>query len=110
MHVPPTRRVTVGDRALAVSAAPRVWNRLPSDVITSPSLIAFKRRLKTLLFSSSVASHRQPRGPRGAQGPNTVKGAQSDPNYVTRLGLGPVANVCRGPENYSYAIALQPLL
>ena len=48
--------------------------------------------------------------PGNARGPNTVKGAQSDPNYVTRLGLGPVANVCRGPENYSYAIALQPLL
>jgi len=25
-HVPPTRRVIVGDRAFAVSAAPRVWN------------------------------------------------------------------------------------
>ena len=37
-------------------------------------------------------------GPR-AQGPKTVKGAQSDPNYVSRLGLGPVANVCRGPKN-----------
>ena len=38
--------------AFAVSAA-RVWNSLPSDVITSPSLIAFKRRLNTLLFSRS---------------------------------------------------------
>jgi len=39
---------------VCVSAA-RVWNwnGLPSDVITSPSLIAFKRRLKTLLFSRS---------------------------------------------------------
>jgi len=52
LYVPPTRRVTVGDRAFAVSAA-RVWNALPSDVITSPSLIAFKRRLNTLLFSRS---------------------------------------------------------
>jgi len=51
--VPPTRRVNVGDRAIAVSAAPRVCNGLPSDVITSPSLIAFKRRLNTLLFSRS---------------------------------------------------------
>jgi len=53
LQVPPTRRVTVGDRAFAVSAAPRVWNGLLSDVITSPSLIAFKRRLNTLLFSRS---------------------------------------------------------
>jgi len=52
LHVPPTRRITVGDRAFAVSAA-RVWNDLPSDVITSPSLISFKRRLKTPLFSRS---------------------------------------------------------
>jgi len=34
-----------------------------------------------------------------------LKGAQSDPNYVSRLGLGPVANVCRGPKYYSYATA-----
>jgi len=53
LHVPPTCRVTVGDRAFAVSATPRVWNALPSDVITSPSLIAFQRRLNTLLFSRS---------------------------------------------------------
>jgi len=52
LHVPLTRRVNVGDRAFAVSAA-RVWNGLPSDIITSPSLIAFKRRLNTLLFSRS---------------------------------------------------------
>ena len=35
-----------------------------------------------------------------------LKWAQSDPNYVSRLGLGPVANVCRGPKYYSYATAL----
>jgi len=39
LHVPPTGRISVGDRATAVSAAPRVCNALPSDVITSPSLI-----------------------------------------------------------------------
>ena len=38
--------------------------------------------------------------PGARQGPKTVKGAlQSDPNYVSRLGLGPVANVCRGRAN-----------
>ena len=52
LHVPLTHRVNVGDRAFAVSAA-HVWNGLPSDIITSPLLIAFKRRLKTLLFSRS---------------------------------------------------------
>jgi len=34
---------------------------------------------------SGVTSHRQPRQCRGGQGPKTVKGAQSDPNYVSRL-------------------------
>ena len=34
---------------------------------------------------SGVTSHRQPRQCRGAQGPKTAKGAQSDPNYVSRL-------------------------
>ena len=54
---------------------------------------------------SRVTSHRQPRHYRR---PKTVKGAQSDPNYVSRLldcvpvfhkiitpALGPVARVCR---------------
>jgi len=40
---------------------------------------------------SGVTSHRQPRQCRGAQGPKTVKGAQSDPNYVSRLLLDCVA-------------------
>jgi len=34
---------------------------------------------------SGVTSHRQPRQCREAQGLKTVKGAQSDPNYVSRL-------------------------
>jgi len=34
---------------------------------------------------SGVTSHRQPQQCRGAQGPKTVKGAQSDRNYVSRL-------------------------
>ena len=55
LHVPPMHHVTVGDRAFAVSAA-HVWNGLPSDVIKSPSLIAFKRWLKTLLFRCSFIS------------------------------------------------------
>jgi len=51
---------------------------------------------------SGVTSHRQPRQCRGAQGSKTVKGAQSNPNYVSRLLLDCVLNVCRGPKNYSY--------
>ena len=35
--------------------------------------------------SSGVTSHRQLRQCRWARGPKTVKGAQSDPNYVSRL-------------------------
>jgi len=36
--------------------------------------------------------------PGNAGGPKTVKGAQSDPNYVSRLLLDCVANVCWGPK------------
>jgi len=42
----------------------------------------------------------------GAQGPKTVKEAQSDPNYVSTLLFDCVAHVCRGGgKNYSYATA-----
>ena len=47
--VPVTRLSTVGDRAFPVAAA-RVWNSLPADVTSSPSLSTFKRRLKTELY------------------------------------------------------------
>ena len=47
--VPPTRLTTVGDRAFPVAAA-RIWNGLPPDVTSSPSLSLFKRRLKTVVF------------------------------------------------------------
>jgi len=50
--VPVTRLSTVGDRAFLVAAA-RVWNSLPADVTSSPSLSTFKRRLKTELFVRS---------------------------------------------------------
>jgi len=45
----------------------------------------------------------------GAQRPKTVKGAQSDPNYVSRLLLDcvpvfhKIITVCLGPKTYSYA-------
>jgi len=50
--VPVTRLSTVGDLAFAVAVA-RVWNSLPADVTSSPSLSTFKRRLKTELFVRS---------------------------------------------------------
>ena len=49
-----TRRSTLGDRAFPVAAS-RAWNSLPADVRAAPSLLCFRRRLKTLLFRS----HRQ---------------------------------------------------
>ena len=54
--IPATRRCTLGDRAFS-SAAPRVWNRLPSTVTESPSLAVFKRQLKTHLFTASYFSN-----------------------------------------------------
>jgi hypothetical protein len=50
--VPVTRRATIGDRAFAVAAS-RTWNNLPSDVTTSQTLVTFRKRLKTFLFTKS---------------------------------------------------------
>jgi len=52
LDIPPMCRVTVSDCTFGVTVA-RVWNGLPSDVITSPSLSVFKQWLKTLLFRCS---------------------------------------------------------
>jgi len=40
----------VTDRAFG-AAAPRVWNNLPTDVITASSVATFKPRLKPFLFT-----------------------------------------------------------
>jgi len=45
---------TIIRRHLSVAAS-RAWNSLPADVRAAPSLLCFRRRLKTLLFRS----HRQ---------------------------------------------------
>ena len=50
--VPLTRLSTVGDRAFPVAAV-RVWNGLPPHVTSSPSLLTFRRHLKTVLFARS---------------------------------------------------------
>jgi len=50
--VPPTRLVTVADRAFPVAAA-KLWNELPGEVTASQFLAAFRRQLKTFLFRLS---------------------------------------------------------
>jgi len=50
--VPAVRRPTVGRRAVSVACA-RVWNALPVDVTSAPSLFTFRKRLKLHLFSLS---------------------------------------------------------
>ena len=52
LNVPSTRLSTVGDCAFPAAAA-RVWNSLPTTVTSSPSLLTFKRRLKTELLARS---------------------------------------------------------
>jgi len=49
LFVPTVRLSTVGRRAFLVAGA-RIWNDLPSDVTSSPSLFTFKQRLKMHLF------------------------------------------------------------
>ena len=53
--VPSTRRTTLHDRAFPVAAA-RAWNALPPSVRSAPSLLQFRRDLKTSLFQSSYSS------------------------------------------------------
>ena len=50
--VPAVRLHTVGRRAFSVTGA-RVWNALPADVISAPSLFTFRKRLKLHLFPLS---------------------------------------------------------
>jgi len=52
LRVPWSTHKTIGDRAFPVAAA-RVWNGLPPRVTTQPSLLAFRRALKTELFKRS---------------------------------------------------------
>jgi len=50
--VPAVRLATVGRRAFSVAGA-RVWNALPADVTSAPSLLTFRKRLKLHLFPLS---------------------------------------------------------
>ena len=50
--VPSVKLSTVGGRAFPV-ARPTIWNSLPDNVISAPSLSTFRQRLKTFLFQAS---------------------------------------------------------
>ena len=52
LYIRPSRPVTVGDRSFA-TAGPRLWNSLPVDVQSAPSLTTFRHKLKTHLFRQS---------------------------------------------------------
>ena len=54
LDVRPSRRVTVGDRSFA-AAGLRLWNSLPDDVQSAPSLTTFRQKLKTHLFRQSYS-------------------------------------------------------
>ena len=51
--IPTTRRTALGDRAFPVTAA-RAWNALPSSDRSAPSLLQFRRDLKTALHVSVI--------------------------------------------------------
>ena len=50
--VPMFRLSTVGSRTFNVSG-PRIWNWLPKDVVSAPTLCSFRRWLKPFLFQRS---------------------------------------------------------
>jgi hypothetical protein len=50
--VPPFKLSTIGCRAFPV-AGPQVWNSLPEDITSAPSLATFRQRLKCHLFRRS---------------------------------------------------------
>jgi len=52
---PQCNQSTVGDKACPV-AGPQAWNSLPPEVTSTPSLVTFRRRLKTHLFTMSYSN------------------------------------------------------
>jgi len=52
LDIPSFRLSTVGSRAFPIAGA-KIWNSLPDDVTSAPSLPTFRRRLKTYLFRCS---------------------------------------------------------
>ena len=55
LTVPPFRLTTVGRRTFPVAAL-LLWNSLPSDIQSSPSLPVFRQHLKTLRFRQSFSN------------------------------------------------------
>ena len=49
----PRTRLQVCERAFS-SAAPRLWNALPTDIKRVTTLQTFKKKLKTFLFSNHL--------------------------------------------------------
>jgi len=54
------------------------------DMTLQRSVLEMCKQLNENIRGSGVTSYRQPRQCQGAEGPKMVKGAQSDPNYVSR--------------------------
>jgi len=54
--VPRSRLVTVGDRSFPVTG-PRTGNNILASIRSAPSLLSFKRQLKTCLFSRRYTGH-----------------------------------------------------
>ena len=52
--VPSAVRLSLCDRGLA-SSAPVIWNNLPDELKLAPSVSAFKKHLKTHLFSTQLS-------------------------------------------------------
>ena len=52
LQVPHTSHTLVQTRAFSV-AGPRLWNALPQDFRTVPSITVFKSKLKTYLFTQT---------------------------------------------------------
>ncbi len=52
LHIPKTNCKTLGDRSFA-HAAPQLWNSLPLNVRNCDNISAFKKLLKTILFSKA---------------------------------------------------------
>jgi len=52
--VPAVRLPTIGRRAFLVAGV-RIWNDLPVDVTSVPSLLTFRKRLKLHLFRLSYS-------------------------------------------------------
>lgn len=51
LDIPRTKTLTYGNRAFS-TVGPRLWNSLPADLKTAPSLNVFKANLKTHLFKT----------------------------------------------------------